>query len=100
MEYYDGILTLYQQRDARSEQRAGSNLPEERAAERAEGSIDVDSMQDCSEEQEQERREQERLEQEGLELRRREERLEREDLQARLAHGLQAQENLEQEKRR
>jgi hypothetical protein len=52
------------------------------------------------ERREQVRREQVRVEQERLELRRIEERLEREDLPERLAEPLQAQGNLEQEKRR
>jgi len=87
MENYNGILSLYQQRGARSEPRARSTITEEGGAERAEGSIDV-SMQDWLEDQkrerldierqEEERREEERLEQERLEQERREqERLER-----------------------
>ncbi|CAG8978002.1 hypothetical protein HYALB_00000671 [Hymenoscyphus albidus] len=94
-ENYDGILTLYQQREARSEQSARSNITEEEATEPSEGTVDVDSMQDWLEEQERERKEQERLE-----LRRLEETLERDDLNERFTQGLQAQENLEQEKER
>ncbi|PVH78800.1 hypothetical protein DL98DRAFT_655841 [Cadophora sp. DSE1049] len=45
IENYNGILSLYQQRGARSEPHARSNITEEGGAERAEGSIDV-SMQD------------------------------------------------------
>jgi hypothetical protein len=93
MEHYDGLLTLYQQSDARSERSSGSNITKEEAAERAEGSMDSDSVYDLLEEEEeleherweQERREQERWEQERLEQERLEkERLEQERVQRQL----------------
>ncbi|XMA13640.1 hypothetical protein WAI453_006431 [Rhynchosporium graminicola] len=94
MENYDGILTLYQQRDVRGEPRVRSNITEEGAPERVEGSIDM-SMQDWLEDQDRQRLEEERLEEERL----LEERLEHERLeQERLEQERLEQERLEREK--